>query len=338
MRRPPLLFAALLLGGCSGEQSALDPAGVHSGAVLHLFGLFFWICLLAFALVIAFLAVAMLQARRVDAAQSERTEHDAIASRLLRGWIVFIIAGLLILTLGSYFTDRHLALAAPDTGQSNRVPIRIKLTGQQWWWQVEYEDPNASQQIRTANELHLPVGVPVHIRLESIDVIHSFWVPNLAGKQDMIPGRHNDIELLPTRAGHYRSQCAEFCGLQHAHMALDVVIEPMADWLKWRAQSIQPAKAPASAEEKAGYAYFMEHQCSACHSITGTPAFGTVGPDLTHFASRPSIGAGTMPNTRGHLEAWIANPQGVKEGNHMPYLAVPPDKLHALGAYLRSLS
>jgi len=173
------------------------------------------------------------------------------------------------------------------------------VTAQQFWWEVEYEDATPSNIFRTANVLHLPVGQPVQITLMSDDVIHSLWIPNLPGNQDLISGRTGDLELRPTRTGRFRAQCAEFCGLQHAHMALDVIVESPADFAAWRARSIATAPPPRTALQRAGYAYFMTHQCAACHTISGTPARGTIGLDL----SRNSIAAGSYPNLRGYLGA-----------------------------------
>jgi cytochrome c oxidase subunit 2 len=202
---------------------------------------------------------------------------------------------------------------------------------------VRYTSPDASQTLRTSNELHLPAGMPVRIILKSADVIHSFWIPNISGKQDLIPGRTNDIVITPEKVGLYRSQCAEYCGLQHAHMAFDVTVEPLGEFEKWWGQALLPARAPATPLEKAGYAYVTTRECGTCHNITGTPATGQVAPDLTHFASRLTIGAGTFPMNRGHLYAWLADPQQAKPGNKMPVIGLEPDDLHAIAAYLESL-
>jgi cytochrome c oxidase subunit 2 len=202
---------------------------------------------------------------------------------------------------------------------------------------VRYHFHDSSRNIRTANELHLPVGVPATITLRSNDVIHSFWVPNLAGKQDLIPGYRTDILLVPTRIGAYRGQCAEFCGLQHAHMALDVTVESKPDFAAWMARQAAPAPVPATPLARAGYDYVINRECSSCHAIAGTPASGQVGPDLTHLASRKSIGAGTLPMSRGHLYAWVADPQGPKPGNNMPYVGLEAAELHAVVAYLETL-
>jgi cytochrome c oxidase subunit 2 len=179
--------------------------------------------------------------------------------------------------------------------------------------------------------------VPVRIFLRSNDVIHSFWVPSLAGKQDLIPGRENDISITPTKIGIYRGQCAEFCGAQHAHMALVVNVDSYGDFIRWWDHQLQPAPSPATPLSQAGYAFVTSRQCSSCHSIAETPANGTVGPDLTHFASRRTIAAGTMPMGEGNLYGWVADPQSLKPGNHMPTIGLEPNQLHAVVAYLETL-
>ena len=179
--------------------------------------------------------------------------------------------------------------------------------------------------------------MPVRINLHSNDVIHSFWVPSLAGKQDLIPGRDSDITIVPKKSGIYRGQCAEYCGTQHAHMALVVNVVSYPDFIKWWDHQLQPAPAPAAPLTQAGYKYVTTGPCSACHTIGGTPAGGTVGPDLTHLASRRSIAAGTMPMGEGNLYGWVEDPQSVKPGNHMPTIGLEPAQLHAVVAYLETL-
>jgi cytochrome c oxidase subunit 2 len=249
----------------------------------------------------------------------------------LRAWAVVVGVGLVGLAIASFFADRSMASAAAHE------KLSIDLTGNQWWWDVEYESADASKTLRTANELYLPVGVPVRINLHSNDVIHSFWVPSLAGKQDLIPGRDSDITIVPRKTGIYRSQCAEYCGTQHAHMALVVNVVSNADFIKWWDRQLQPAPAPAAPLAQAGYRYVTSGPCSACHAIGGTPANGRIGPDLTHLASRRSLAAGTMPMGEGNLYGWVEDPQSVKPGNHMPTIGLDPAQLHAVVAYLETL-
>jgi cytochrome c oxidase subunit 2 len=202
---------------------------------------------------------------------------------------------------------------------------------------VRYQDPAPSRSFSTANEIHIPVGRPVELTLRSIDVIHSFWVPNLHGKKDLIPGQVNTLLLQADRAGVFRGQCAEFCGLQHANMALHVVAEPQEQFAKWQAQQRRPAPEPANDAQRRGREVFMASSCVLCHKIGGTMAGGVTGPDLTHVASRLSLAAGTLPNTRGHLAGWIVDPQMHKPGNNMPPNLLSPGDLQALLSYLDTL-
>jgi cytochrome c oxidase subunit 2 len=211
------------------------------------------------------------------------------------------------------------------------------VRGYQWWWEVTYGDAQPARVFTTANEIHVPVGRRVSIELAAADVIHSFWVPNLAGKQDLISGRDNQIAFTADRAGIYRGQCAEFCGLQHAHMGLLVVAQSPDEFDVWRNAQLASATAPGDAEQQGGERVVTGKACAACHTIRGTAAAGTLGPDLTHLASRSYIAAGVLPMTRGSLAAWIADPQTIKPGNNMPMVPLTADELRAASAYLASL-
>jgi cytochrome c oxidase subunit 2 len=337
-RRAPLLLLPALLSGCQtdGFQSMTGRDGRDAAAVADLLTVFFIVTAVFFAAIAAFLAAAWFRRRgsRRDGMPDEDgvSREPALRTGLIL-WIGAVALGLAGLTLASYFTDRGM----DHPVASARPALSVEVVGNQWWWDVKYHFADPTRNIRTANELHLPVGVPVFVTLKSNDVIHSFWIPNLGGKQDLIPGRKNDIVLIPEKIGRYRGQCAEFCGLQHAHMALDVIVESRADFARWLALSAAPAQPPTTPLQRAGYAYFMKRECSACHMIAGTPASGQVAPDLTHLASRKSIAAGTLPMTRGHLYAWVADPQGAKPGNNMPYIGLEANELHAVVAYLESL-
>jgi cytochrome c oxidase subunit II len=216
-------------------------------------------------------------------------------------------------------------------------PLTIKITGRQWWWQIEYDDPTPSQIIQTANELHLPVGRPVQLILQSSDVIHSFWIPNLQGKKDLIPGHPTTLWLRPDRIGRYHGQCAEFCGFQHAHMGLLAVVESPQDFAKWQDAQRKPAPEPQSDTQKRGRDVFLTTSCVMCHSIQGTPANSHVGPPLTHLASQEMIGANSFPNRRGYLAGWIVDPQTMKPGVRMPQNLLSADDLNALLDYLDTL-
>ena len=211
------------------------------------------------------------------------------------------------------------------------------VTGHQWWWEVDYFDPVSQNRIKTANEIHVPVGRPVYFDMTSSDVIHSFWAPNLSGKKDLIPGHRTKTWFRADTAGIYRGQCAEFCGHQHAKMAFFIVAEPKAEFDKWVLAQRQPAAKPADSIQAKGEEIFLNGTCSMCHNVTGTSAGSNVGPDLTHLASRFTIGAGALPNNRGNLAGWIMDPQSIKPGAKMPPNQLDGRSLQALLAYLENL-
>jgi cytochrome c oxidase subunit II len=332
-----LAFYALATAACTGSQSILNPAGPNAGNVSRLWWLMFYVCASVFLLVIAFLIAALVRTRRKtgEIPGAPDTEPDARRERRMRGIVtgavVSTVVILFVFLVASFITSRTLyALADPNN-------LRIKVRGQQWWWQVEYENDVASQTFKTANEIHIPVGQTVTLRLTSSDVIHSFWVPNLGGKRDLIPGHETTLWLKADQAGTYRGQCAEYCGLQHAHMAFVVVAEPVEQFNAWMEAQRRPAVAPLSAEQQRGQQVFLSSPCVMCHTIRGTGASASVAPDLTHLASRQTIAAGMLPNTRGHLGGWISNPQELKPGNRMPPNPLAPEDLQALLSYLESL-
>jgi cytochrome c oxidase subunit 2 len=329
-------LAPLLLGACQYQhyQSDFGRGAVEDNQFLTLFTIFLVVCGVMYLLVIGFLVAAIARRHRLEAKTVETGRHhesDPLMNTTLIGWGALIGVGLAGLAIASFFTDRSMAKAA--TGEK----LSVTLTGNQWWWDIVYNAADASKTLRTANELHLPVGIPTRIILNSNDVIHSFWVPSLAGKQDLIPGRENDITIVPKKIGIYRGQCAEFCGVQHAHMSLVVVVEPYPDFIKWWNHQLQPAPMPTTPLAMAGYKYVTSGPCSACHNIGGTNASGLVAPDLTHLASRKSLAAGTMPMSEGNLYGWVEDAQSLKPGVKMPTLAMEPNKLDAIVAYLETL-
>jgi len=242
---------------------------------------------------------------------------------------VLILFGLLIASVGTGKAISNLA--------NKKNGMTIEVIGNQWWWYVRYLDDQADQIVVTANEIHIPTGRPVRIRGTSNDVIHSFWVPNLHGKRDLIPSRITDEWIQADQAGRYRGQCAEFCGMQHAHMALWVIAESPAEFEKWKRRQLEPAIEPSNPTTRLGRVVFEKYACVYCHSIRGTLANGQVAPDLTHFASRYTLAAGTLPNTKGNLAGWIVDPQTIKPGNHMATLNVQPEELQPLIEYLETL-
>jgi cytochrome c oxidase subunit 2 len=272
----------------------------------------------------------MMRSRRIDDPLTSHPERDQRTA-----WVIAVLSGatlvtVLILTGISFVGQRRLFGPREEA-------VTIRVTGHQWWWDVRYEDDDPARTFTTANEVHLPLGKPVNIKLNSSDVIHSFWVPNLMGKLDLIPGRENQLRLTPDRAGIYRGQCAEYCGLQHAHMGFMVVVEPQEAFERWRNGQIAPAVQPEDDERKRGQAAFLSQPCVMCHSVRGTTAGGRVAPDLTHIGGRLTLAAGTLPVSRGNLAAWIVDPHGIKPGVNMPMIKLPPDDLNAISAYLEEL-
>lgn len=323
-----LLLSAILIAGCNGAQSALNAEGAAAVQLKHLIIGIVVVCCAVWTLIMIVLVLALLRARTPRESPNSQTERrmGKLVTAAVAATVV-IIAGL---TIASFHATRGL-------GMSEDAGLTIKVRGQQWWWQFIYDDVDPTKSFQTANEMHIPVGVDIRIELESLDVIHSFWVPSLAGKRDLIPGRQNVISIRAERPGVYRGQCAEFCGLQHSHMALFVIAEDMAAYQRWAAAQKANSVSPADPEAAAGKALFMRKPCAACHTIRGTQASGSTGPDLTHVGSRQTIAAGLLDNTRGSLAAWIADPQTLKPGNNMPMVPLSSDELRQLSAYMESL-
>ena len=316
-------------------QDALAPAGPQAAHIHDLWNLTLAICTLVFAAVLAALIVALWRRPRADASApadvnaARRPERGATRSVAVAAAASVLL--LLFLIVASVLTDRALAqLSLKDA-------VRIELTANQWWWEARYDDDAPSRIFTTANELHIPVGRPVLFTLKSNDVIHSLWVPNLAGKKDLIPGRTATLQMQADRPGTYRGQCAEFCGFQHAFMALEVVAHPNAEFESWADDQRQSAREPETALARRGRAVFMSTTCMMCHAIQGTTANAHRAPDLTHVGSRNMLAAGTLPNTDEAMRQWIRNAQHFKPGSNMPATTLPDEDVQALTAYLRGL-
>lgn len=311
------MAATVLLAGCAG--GALRPRGDAAESLARLW----WFMLVAGGAVHLIVTVVMLVGvvrRRADAGNRDRTDRR------------FIVWGGIILpaaVLSALLSVTIITLQALPKGQGT---VDIQVIGHQFWWEVRY--PGG---IVTANELHIPVSEEVRVHLSSDDVIHSFWVPELAGKRDLIPGRDNVLVLNATEPGVYRGQCAEFCGIQHANMAFHVVAHTPTEFAAWTQAAAEPAAEPTTPAARRGQDEFAGAGCAACHTIRGTSADGDVGPDLTHFASRRTIGAGTVENDRGHLGGWVVDSQTIKPGNLMPPQDVDPRRLNDLLDYLQAL-
>ncbi|GAB6196698.1 cytochrome c oxidase subunit II [Lysobacter xanthus] len=317
----------LALAGCSGVQAPLAAAGDQSATIAGVWNLMIGICGAMYVLVLVALGYSILRRRRQLA--REGTRADRSLSIALMAWTVLVVGLLSWLVGASYLADRRI--------RDGRADVAVRVTGKQWWWDVEYLDPDGTRVFTTANELHLPRGKTVHVELQSADVIHSFWVPALSGKHDLVPGRTNAIFLTPRATGYFRGQCAEFCGLQHAHMAMDVQVDEPAAFDAWRAHQTQPAVQPTTPSALRGQAIYTRAACGVCHRITGTPTGSRVGPDLTHVASRRSIAAGTLATNRGNMAAWITDPQHAKPGNNMPAVPLTPQDVSDLVDYLMEL-
>jgi cytochrome c oxidase subunit II len=318
---------ALLLGACStGSPSALDPQGPDANRIAWLWWFMFAVSAFVIVLVTVLLLLGILPRPR---RRYRPRETPAWAWRIvLLGGVVFpvlVLSALWVLTLRDI-----RAISA-----TRRNALTVAVVGHDWWWEVRYPE----QRIVTANEIHIPTGQPVKILLTTNDVLHSFWVPQLAGKTDLIAGKTNVMWLQADRTGVYRGQCAEFCGLQHAHMAFLVIAQVPAEFQTWlyRESPGPPVIVPYGKNPPRGQQVFTGTTCAECHTIRGTTARGTVGPDLTHFGGRTTIGAGTVPNTRGNLGGWIVDSQSIKPGNLMPPIQVSPQDLQALIDYLESL-
>jgi cytochrome c oxidase subunit 2 len=316
-------------------HNALDPAGVQAAHIFSLWTLTLTVCSLVFAAVLIALLVAMTRTPRAnrdarpDLGSLERPEKRL--RRVVSGAAIASVVALFGLLLADIMTDRALSrLPVADA-------VHLEMTGHQWWWEARYADDTPAGGFAVANELHVPVGRPIVISLKADDVIHTFWVPNLHGKKDMIPGRESTIEFRADRAGTYRGQCAEFCGLEHALMAFTVVAEPPAQYDAWVARQRTGAPEPANALEAQGERLFTSGNCAGCHTVRGTSAHGVLGPDLTHVMSRPMLGAGTFENTPANLESWIKAPGSMKPGTTMPASQYSAEDLNALVAWIGTL-
>lgn len=320
------LLAAIPLVGCGRDvQSVMTPQGIQAGQIAELAWLLFGFGALVLVLVIAAVWLAIGGSTRIR--QKLARENTVIALG-----IVFPVAALTLLLGYSAWLMRSHIHAPRD-----RDAINIEVVGEQWWWRVTYLRPDGSS-VASANEIRIPVGVPVAFRLRAADVIHSFWVPSLGGKVDMIPGRTTELRLTAQRPGIYRGQCAEYCGGPHALMALEVVAMPALDHATWLERATTPAAEPQNEVGRRGQSIFLAAGCGACHTVRGTAASGMIGPDLTHIGERRSVGIDVLPLTRENLKRFIVDGQHVKPGNLMPeFRVLQPPELEALATYLLNL-
>jgi cytochrome c oxidase subunit 2 len=311
-------------------MSVIEPAGPQAKALANLWWFFFVICMVVWVLVTIVLLAAIRRGMR-------RTEPEVTeeGTRKSTRWIVGAMSVSVVILLS-------MLVATVATGRAvspfyDRTTREIHITGHQWWWQIQYTHERADRIAETSNELHLPAGERVRLILDSADVIHSLWIPNLHGKRDLIPGKEAILTIQADKPGVYRSQCAEFCGYQHAKMGLIVVVDTKADFERWLNGELLPAPQPKTVDQQHGQQVFLTTTCVMCHTIRGTAAGSRLGPDLTHFATRRTLGSGILPNNSGNLHGWISDPQSLKPGVLMPPNPFEPDDLHALVAYMESL-
>ncbi len=331
----PLLIA-LLLAGCGNTSlndithtpNLLDPQGPIALKESNLFWGILIIATLVFVIVFSVLVYSIIKFRaRPDSPEPTQTHGN---TRIEIAWTIapsVVLVGVLIGTIATMFSIQQ-----PSTPNT----ITVNAVGHQWWWEFQYPD----QHFVTADEMWVPTGTVVHINLVSDNVIHSFWVPQLTGKTDVIPGHDNSMWLQADTAGWYRGECAEFCGTQHAHMDFLVHAVPAADYQTWVSQQQQVAATPTDALALAGQKYFSSAACIGCHAINGvttTDQSKLIGPNLTHFGGRQWIAGGVVSNTPANLAAWLRDPQAVKDGSDMPNLGLTQDQINELVAYLESL-
>jgi cytochrome c oxidase subunit 2 len=315
--------------------SIFDTAGTQAERIAALAWFIIAVSAVTYVLVLAATAIAVRRARARRTNEELADTRPETERRLARSVGIATGATTVILLIFVAATARTGRAIAWPIGPEQ--PLTVEVTGHQWWWQFRYRDTVPSNWLTTSNELHIPVGRPVRVILLSNDVIHSFWVPELHGKQDLIPGHRNTTWLRADRPGIWKARCAEFCGLQHAKMAFDVVAESPARFNQWYVSQLASAQAPSDSSAMHGQSVFMQRTCIMCHSINGTPAGSGVGPELSHIASRPSIAAGSLPNTRENLGRWILNPQLIKPGVRMPANPLSPADMNALLDYLETL-
>ncbi|HVT55861.1 MAG TPA: cytochrome c oxidase subunit II [Xanthobacteraceae bacterium] len=320
--------------GPSNGQSTFDPASRPATLINDMH----WWMYYGFGLVEAAVVIVLFWALW-RGARRRRAEGAAVhkPSRRTERNLFRAVAICAVLTVAILFTSLIGSLAVTwAINKPGLIGQQVEIVGRQWWWEIRYIDQKGKLQFTTANEINIPVGEPVQLYLDSPDVIHSFWVPSLHGKQDLIPGHSSMLTIEANRPGIYRGQCAEFCGLQHAKMAIEVIAQPPQQFAQWFNKQMSPASASAATRSK-GEALFASAGCASCHTIRGTSANGKTGPDLTHVGSRRSLASGTLSNTPGSMARWIRDPQAIKPGTQMATSELPADEIAMLVSYLEGL-
>lgn len=313
-----------------GAQSALRPAGVAATGMHRLGTLYLGVCLAVYVIVLGAMFAGLLRRRRDEDPATEAARERRIRTVVIGATIVNVLA-----LAGLLAADIRTRSAFGKIG--SRDSLEVILTGHQWWWEFQMRDPRSDSTIVTANEIHLPAGRIVRFDLRSDDVIHSFWVPNLTGKKDLIPGHNSSVALRADRPGTYTGQCAEYCGMQHATMRFLVVVEPDDRFRTWYRTQAASAAEPVTDVQRRGREVFLSAGCPLCHTVQGTDAQGRLGPDLTHLGGRSELASATLDNVPGNLAGWIGDPQHVRPGVRMPPQQLPARDLQALVAWLESL-
>ena len=322
----------LAIAGCGGSQDALNP---HSHASTDISNLFWVMMAVAFgglALVTGLLVWAWVRRGRRGFGGDPDDPHPGEKP----AWFVVVGMGVvfpLAVVVALFIVSDWAIVKVTQAPAASSTTITVEATGHQWYWEFRYPGTKAV----TADEMHIPVGTRINLVATTADVIHSFWVPELNRKIDTIPGQQNRVLLYAKEAGVYRGQCAEYCGLQHAHMSMLVFAQPKAQFRAWLRRQAAPAATPTTPLEQRGEQAFLDGPCSSCHTIRGTTARGYVGPDLTHLASRTTLAGLTIPNRPDYLARWITGSQHFKPGNQMPDFHLSSRQVGALVAYLRSL-
>ncbi|MEA2827715.1 MAG: cytochrome c oxidase subunit [Actinomycetota bacterium] len=328
------VLVAVALPACGKDSpSILDHHGPEARHVAGVWWLMFGLAAAVYVVVAGLVVIAIVRGRRTstpaeDGAAVVRagTDRRSESAFIWAGGIVAPVVILAILAVVTVTTTR-------DVRRAQDGELQVEVTAKRWWWDVRYPESG----VATADEIHIPVGRPIDVVLRSDNVVHSFWVPQLAGKLDAVPGQTNHLRFQASTPGTYLGECAEYCGLQHARMGFIVIADAPADFDRWLARRSGAGTGPTSEATAEGQLVFMREACAGCHAIRNTQATATLGPDLSDFGSRQWIGSVTLPNTRGNLAGWISNSQTIKPGNLMPPISLEPDELDALVAYLESL-
>lgn len=321
---PAAVLIALLVSGCGSQQNALAP---HSKAARGIDSLWWNMLIgavLAFGIVVLILGAAWVRRNRPGFPGVRDGDRAALVVVLTLGLAVPVVVLSTLFLFSDIFLIRDTTVPAASASRAEQPKLTIRVIGHQFWWEVRYPGTRAV----TANEIHIPVRTPVQVLVYTDDVIHSFWVPELNRKIDMIPDQTNRVMLYADKVGRYRGQCAEFCGLQHAHMGFYVFADTPARYRAWLAHESTPASSVSQ---------LFQSQCASCHAIRGTPAKSRVGPDLTHVGSRTSLAALAIPNTPAHLAQWLRDPQSIKPGSQMPALGLTNTEIAQLVVYLEKL-